>query len=125
MNFRRFILSVLMFLMLTPSMVCITAVCPEKAHASTQEPAPPCHDTQEKSSSGPRFMGDCTLNDLGPGASFDLPLPVLALLFIAFVLPVALFNCPVFAKVYSSGADPPPKGRASFHRILITQRILQ
>jgi hypothetical protein len=126
MRLRRLTVAILMLLMLTPSMVCVMAVCPEKAQAATEKPTPPCHGGEEKSpASGPMFMGDCTLNDLGQASTFDLPLPVLALLFITFVLPVTLFKLPSFTKTYSSGVDPPPKGRASFRRLLITQRILQ
>lgn len=126
MNFRRLLSTVLMLLMLTPSMVCFMAVCPEMAHAAVEKPMPPCHGmTNTKSSSGPMLMEDCMKNDLGQISTFDMPLPDLALIFVAFILPVIAFSFPAFAGMRSSGADPPPKGRASFHRILITQRILQ
>jgi hypothetical protein len=127
MNFRRLLSTVLMLLMLTPSMVCFMAVCPEMAHAAVEKPMPPCHgmNKETKSSSGPMLMEDCMQNDLGQVSTFDIPLPDLAWVLVAFILPVIAFSFPAFAGMRSSGTDPPIKGRASFHRILITQRILQ
>lgn len=127
MNFRRLLSTFLMLLMLTPSMVCFMAVCPEMAHAAVEQPTPPCHDMNKetKSSSGPMLMEDCMQNDLAQTPTLDMPLPDLAWVFVAFILPVIAFSFPAFAGMRSSGTDPPIKGRASFHRILITQRILQ
>ncbi len=127
MNFRGTINAFLMLLMLTPSMVCFMAVCPEKAHAAVEKPAQPCHGMtkEKKSSSGPMLMEDCMKNDLGQVSTIDTPLPNLVWVFIAFILPVVVLSLPVFTGMRSSGTDPPPKGRASFQRILITHRILQ
>ena len=127
MNFRRLLSTALMLLMLTPSMVCFMAVCPETAHATVEKPVPPCHgmNKETKSSSAPMLMEDCMQNDLGQASTFDMPLFDVAWFLVAFILPVTAFSFPAFAGMRSSGADPPIKGRASFHRILITQRILQ
>ena len=125
MNYRRFTSILLMLLMLTPSMVCFMAVCPEKAYAAIEKPVPPCHETEKSDSTSLMFMGDCTQNDLGQASTFDMPLPLLALFFIAIIVPAVLFSLYAFAGMRPSGVDPPFRGRASFHRILITQRILQ
>lgn len=104
------------------------AVCPEMAHAAVEQPTtPPCHgmNKETKSSSGPMLMEDCMQNDLAQAPILDMPLPDLTLVFVAFILPIITFIFPTFAGMRSSGTDPPIKGRASFHRILITQRILQ
>jgi hypothetical protein len=127
MSFRRVLSTALMLLMLTPSMVCFMAVCSEMAHASVGQPAPPCHgmNKETKSSSGPMLMEDCMQNDLGQASSFDMPLPYLAWFLVAFILPITAFSLPAVAGMRSYGADPPIKGRASFHRLLVTQRIRQ
>ncbi len=127
MGLRQILNIALMLLMLTPSMVCFMASCPEMAHAAVEKPLPPCHGmTQEtKSSTGPMLMQECMQNDLGQVATVDIPLPDLALIFVAFILSVIALSFPTFTGKHFSSADPPPKGRASFHRILITQRILQ
>ncbi|MBI1327861.1 MAG: hypothetical protein GC136_09500 [Alphaproteobacteria bacterium] len=127
MGFHRFLRTILMLLMLTPSMVCFMAVCPGVANAAVENPAPPCHgmNKETESSSGIMLMEDCMQNDLGQASAFDMPLPHIVWVLVAFILPVVAFNFPAFANIRLSGGDPPPKGRASFHRILITQRILQ
>jgi hypothetical protein len=124
MNFTRLISTILMLLMVTPSMVCFMAVCPQMAHAAVDEPMPPCHSVNKetKSSPGPMLMEDCMQNDLGQASTVDIPVPDLAWVLVPFILPILAFN---FPGMRTSGADPPPKRRASFHRILITQRILQ
>ena len=127
MGLRRILNIILMLLMLTPSMVCFMAVCAEMAHAAVEKPVPPCHGMgkETKSSSAPMLMEDCMQNDLGQVSTVDMPLPDITWFLVAFILPVMVFDFPAFAGMRSSGTDPPFKGRASFHRILITQRILQ
>jgi len=116
-----------MLLMLTPSMVCFMAVCPEMAHAAIEEPAPPCHgmNKETNSSTALMLMEDCMQNDLGQSPTFAIPLPDASWFLAAFIVPVIFLSFSAFAGIHFSGADPPPKGRASFHRILITQRIRQ
>lgn len=127
MGLYRILNIALMLLMLTPSMVCIMVVCPEIAYATVEKSMPPCHGINQKlkSPSGPMLIEDCMKNDLGQSSTVDMPLPDIVFFLFAFIFPVLAIVFPKFAGMRSSGADPPPKGRASFHRILIKQRILQ
>lgn len=139
---RRAISLFLMVLMLTPAMVCVMTFCPDVAHSAVTGDAPPCHgqggmaegmakgnDMPHKSPLKPPVLSlDCLHNDLStPPAAGDLPPPLLALfLFMAF-LPLWAFSPPVLVrKILPARAPPLYDGvRASFHRLLVTQRILQ
>lgn len=126
MEIRRCLNIILMLLMLTPSMVCFMTVSVESAHAAAiEKSAPPCHEMEKKSSSSPMFMADCTKNDLASVSLGDLPLPQLALFSVAFVISALFLTNTLSTRMRLSGVDPPIRGRPSFHRILITHRILQ
>jgi hypothetical protein len=120
---RRFISTLLLLLMLTPSMVCVMVFCPEMAQAAVAKPMP-CHDSGQNADRAPMLAGDCLQNDLGQGSVTNIPLPLLALIFAGFLLPLTIIGAARHV-LPPQPADRPPKRRPSFHRILITQRILQ
>lgn len=124
MMVRRFISMFLFLLMLTPSMVCVMTFCPEVAQAAVEKPMP-CHDTAQNTDRAPMLAGDCLQNDMGQGSLANIPLPFFAFIFAGFLLPLALIGMTRYSGYSLRPADRPPKRRASFHRILITQRILQ
>lgn len=129
---RRIIISFLMLLMLTPAMVCVMTLCPEPARAGeTAADVPPCHGAvsaaEDSAPRAPMLAGDCLMNDLGAGAAApDVPFPALAFILVPFLLPAMLsFAPPAGTGLLSARAPPGPRTRASFHRLLITSRILQ
>lgn len=129
---RRIIISFLMLLMLTPAMVCVMTVCPEPARAGVASAdVPPCHGgasaDHDSAPRAPMLAGDCLMNDLGAGAQApDVPFPALAFILVPFLLPALLSFAPsAGAGLLSVRAPPGPRTRVSFHRLLITSRILQ
>lgn len=70
-------------------------------------------------------MEDCMGTDLAQASNADAPLPAIAWILVPFILPLSALPVPLVAGMRTYGSDPPPTRRASFHRILITQRILQ
>lgn len=127
---RRLMIFFLMLLMLTPAMVCVMTLCPEPAQAGIVADVPPCHDAAPADTDAaprvPMLAGDCLMNDLGAAADApDVPFPALAFILVPFLLPAMLSFAPPAAGLLSARAPPGPNARASFHRILITSRILQ
>lgn len=125
---RRTLTALLMLLMLTPAMVCVMTLCPEPAQAAAE--VPPCHEgatpARDDAPRVPMLAGDCLLNDLGTATAPDLPEPPAVFLVLMFMVPAMLAFIPLPAAYRLAARAPPrPRGRASFHRLLITRRILQ
>lgn len=124
MTLRRFISTILLLLMLTPSMVCVMTFNPEMAQAAVEKPMP-CHDMAQNTDRAPMLAGDCLQNDLGQSVAIDVPLPFIAFVLVSFILPLTFIGMAKHAGHRLVLTGPPPRRRPSFHRILITQRILQ
>lgn len=130
---RNVLLAVLMFLMLTPSMVCFMSFCPAQAQIrmSAAEKIMPCHGDQvrkDKSDAAhfPMLAKDCMKNDLGQASFMDVPLPSGDFLILSFVLSGIFFRLQMPARLRFSGTGPPVVGgRPSFQRLLLTQRFRQ
>jgi hypothetical protein len=64
---KRFLVSLLMLVMVTPSLACGPFLCAGKAHAAAiSMQGMPCHDmsTKQKQSNGPMLFKDCSHIDL-------------------------------------------------------------
>jgi hypothetical protein len=105
-------------------MVCVMTFCPEMAQAAVEKPMP-CHGAAKNTDRAPMLAGDCLQNDLGQGITIDIPLPFISFILVSFILPLTFVAMAKYAGHRLVLIDPPPRRRPSFHRILITQRILQ
>lgn len=128
MNARHILTVFLMLLMLTPSMVCFMAFCPEAAQAA--EKPMPCHETADKKdrsdlSKIPMLAKDCLKNDLGQTETISVPESGNGFLKLSFFIPLMLMGFQIPSHTRRWATDPPPTRRISFHRLLITQRLRQ
>jgi len=122
MGLRRYITAVLMLLMLTPSMVCFKSICVAEAMAGGAMPC--CKDMAAHKSIGITLIQDCLHNDLTQVGTVKMPVPDVAVLFIA--LAAFTFLLTPFAR--NGGAmrlaRPPPEPYADpFAILLATQRF--
>lgn len=112
---KRLVALVLLFALLTPSLVCGMAFCPiQSAQAAVKTDPPPCHEAKSTPSKGPMFVLDCMGVDLFSGSSAHvLTPPDLTPAIVAFPVFESIIGIDRVALIHLPIRGPPPNDLVS------------